>query len=130
MQWNLAAALAAAALLGIAGCTAQPIHNVNDVQVSTSSGRHLAASQVRSAIITAGTSLGWRVTDEGPGRLLGTLHLREHTAVVEIPYSASKYSIVYRSSVNLDEANGQIHRNYNGWVQHLDRTIQAELSRL
>ncbi|HXS51653.1 MAG TPA: hypothetical protein VN782_03905 [Usitatibacter sp.] len=49
---------------------------------------------------------------------------------MEIPYSASKYSIVYRSPVNLDEANGQIHRDYNGWVQHLDRTIQTELSRL
>jgi hypothetical protein len=130
MTKKLAAALVAAATLAIAGCTTQPIQNLNDVPVTTAGGKHLSASQVRSAIITAGTSLGWQVKDEGPGRLLGTLHLRTHTAVVEIPYSASKYSILYKSSENLDEANGQIHRNYNGWVQNLDRAIRTEISRM
>jgi hypothetical protein len=48
---------------------------------------------------------------------------------VEIPYSASKYSIVYKSSENLDEADGKIHRNYNGWVQNLDRAIRTEIAR-
>ncbi|HSN19896.1 MAG TPA: hypothetical protein VLS49_04420 [Usitatibacter sp.] len=124
-----AAALAAAATL-IGACTTQPIFNVNDEPVTTTSGKHLSASQVRSAIITAGTSLGWVVKDQGPGRLVGTLHLRTHAAVVEIPYSASKYSIVYRSSENLDAADGKIHRNYNVWVQNLDRTIRTELSRM
>lgn len=130
MTKRLAAAAIAAGMLAIAGCTTQPIQNLTDVPVTTNSGRHLSATQVRSAIITAGTSLGWQVKDEGPGRLLGTLHLRTHTAVVEIPYSASKYSILYKSSEGLDAANGQIHRNYNGWVQNLDRTIRTEISRM
>jgi hypothetical protein len=126
---GIAAACAAGAILAGA-CTAQPIYNVNDQVVTTTSGKHLSAPQVRSAIITAGTSLGWHVADAGPGHLVGTLHLRNHTAVVDIPYSASKYSIVYKSSENLDAANGQIHRNYNGWVQRLDTTIRTELSRM
>jgi len=126
---GIAAACAAGAIL-VGACTGQPIYNVNDQAVTTTSGKHLSAPQVRSAIITAGTSLGWHVADAGPGHLVGTLHLRDHTAVVDIPYSASKYSIVYKSSENLDAMNGTIHRNYNGWVQRLDTTIRTELSRM
>ena len=65
-----------------------------------------------------------------PGLLEGTLRLREHTAVVDIAYSTSNYSIVFKSGVNLSEKDGQIHKNYNGWVQNLDRGIGTELSRL
>ena len=117
----LALALAACARTG-------PILNMMDVQVVASNSKPTAV-QVRQAIITAGTSLGWNIVDNGPGRLEGTLHLRTHTAVVEIPYSATSYSIVYKSSQNLNEAGGLIHTNYNGWVQNLDRTIRTELSR-
>ena len=49
----------------------------------------------------------------------GTLILRTHTAEIEIPYSAGGYSIAYKSSVNLQEG-GNIHRNYNGWIQNLN----------
>lgn len=121
----------AAATLVLAACAApQPIYNVNDATVTTTSAKKLSAAQVRTAIVTAGTSLGWQVVDKGPGHLEGTLHLRTHTAVVDIPYSASKYSIVFKSAENLDAANGKIHRNYNGWVQNLDRAIRTELARL
>lgn len=122
-------AVAAAAFL-LAACPTVPIYNVSDAPISTTSGKHLSASQVRGAIITAGTALGWQVTDAGPGHLLGTLHLRNHTAVVDIPYSATKYSIVFKSAENLEAADGKIHKNYNGWVQNLDRQIRTEISRL
>ena len=127
---QLKAAIAVCAALALGACTTQPIYNVTDATVSTTSGKALTAAQVRSAIITAGTSLGWRMVDAGHGHLEGTLNLRTHLAVVDIPYSASKYSIVFKRAENLDAANGQIHRNYNGWVQNLDKTIRAELSRI
>ena len=132
MTTHLRTALAAAAAaLVLAACqTLVPVYTVNDAAISTSSGKHLNAGQVRSAIITAGTSLGWHVVDAGPGRLEGTLHLRTHTAVVDIPYSGAKYSILYRSSEDLQAADGKIHKNYNGWVQNLDRQIRTEISRL
>ena len=132
MTTNLRAAVAAAAAAFVlAACQSLvPVYTVNDAAISTPSGHHLTAAQVRSAIITAGTSLGWHVVDAGPGRLEGTLHLRTHTAVVDIPYGAAKYSILYRSSEDLQAADGKIHKNYNGWVQNLDRQIRTEISRV
>ncbi len=117
-------------LLGLAACTVAPIYNVTDAPVATPSGKTLQASQVRQAIITAGAALGWRIVDAGPGHLEGSLNLRTHTAVVDIPYSATKYSIQFKSGENLNVANGQIHKNYNGWVQNLDRGIRASLASL
>jgi len=43
-------------------------------------------------------------------------------------YSSTSFSIKYRSSINLDEANGQIHKNYNGWIQNLQKGINTQLS--
>lgn len=117
-------------LLCIAGCTSQPIHNVNDAAVSSPTGKTVTKEQVRAAIIRAGGALGWNIKDEGPDKLSGTLVLRTHTAVVDIPYSVDKYSIVYRSSVNLNEKSGKIHRNYNGWIQNLNKGINTQLSLL
>lgn len=124
------AIVAAVVVLGFAGCTSAPIYNISDAPVTAPSGKVLQASQVRQAIITAGGALGWRISDAGPGHLEGVLHLREHTAVVDIPYSATMYSILFKSGENLKAADGTIHKNYNGWVQNLDRGIRSALSTL
>ena len=123
------------ATMGLAFCLgastaswgAQPIQNVNDAPIVTA--KPVPAAQVKTAIMNAGASLGWQMAAVGPGLIQGTLNLRKHTAVVDIPYSAKKYSIVYKSSVNLDEKDGQIHRNYNSWVQNLSKKIGTELTR-
>ena len=113
--------------LTLGACTTKPIFNVTDSQIST--GKVLQASQVRQAIVTAGATLGWKIVELKPGLLQGTLNLREHTAVVEIPYTTMTYSILFKSGINLNDRDGQIHKNYNGWVQNLDRGIIAELTR-
>ena len=118
--------LAATALL--VACQTAPIQNVDKAAVSASASKPLTADQVRGAIVRAGSSLGWVMKEDGPGKLTGTLMLRTHTAVVDIPYSASNYSILYKSSVDLKEANGQIHKNYNGWITNLTRGINAQLA--
>jgi len=123
---RLAAPLAAVAL--VACNTLAPIQNVNDFAVSNAASRPLTAEEVRSAIVRAGAGLGWIMKDAGPGRLNGTLLLRTHTAEVQIPYSQTSYSIVYKSSINLQEGNGNIHRNYNGWILNLNRGINAQLA--
>ena len=107
---------------------AQPIQNVNDATVVSANPVRL--EQVKSAIMIAGTSLGWKMAEVSPGLIQGTLNLRKHTAIVDIPYSTAKYSIVYKSSINLDEKDGQIHKNYNSWVQNLSKKIGTELLRL
>jgi hypothetical protein len=124
------AIVAAVVVVGIAGCTSAPIYNVSDVPVTAGSGNALPASRVRQAIITAGGALGWRISDAGPGHLEGVLHLREHTAVVDIPYGATKYSILFKSGENLKAGDGTIHKYYNLWVQNLDRGIHSALAAL
>lgn len=85
--------------------------------------------RVGSAIIRAGgLALGWQMKDEAPGKPTGTLRLRDHTAIVDIPSSPSSDSIVYRSSVNLQEKGGHIHKNCNGWIQSPTRGINARPS--
>lgn len=123
---KFAALLIAAAAL--AGCNTVPIVNVTDAPVVVASGRPLTNDQVRAAIVRAGAALGWQMREEGSNKLVGTLQLRTHTAVVEIPYSPRAYSVIYRSSVDLQEKSGTIHKNYNGWVQNLTKGINAQLS--
>ena len=121
------AVLAAATAL-TACSTLAPIQNVENVSVSSSANKPLTPNEVRGAIVRAGAGLGWVMKDSGPGIINATLILRTHTAEVQIPYSATSYGIVYRSSVNLQESGGKIHRNYNGWVQNLNRGINAQLA--
>jgi hypothetical protein len=113
--------------LAIAGCTSVPIMNVDNAPVPATAGKPMTQEQVRAAIIRAGSALGWQMKDEGPNKMVGTLVLRTHTAVVEIPYSATNFSIKYRSSINLDESGGNIHKNYNGWIQNLNKGINTQL---
>lgn len=105
-----------------------PIQNVTDAPVPSVSGKALSSDEVRKAIVRAGTTLGWQMNANAPGKITGTLNVRKHTAVVEIPYSSRSYSINYKSSVNLNEEEGQIHNNYNGWVKNLARSIDANLA--
>lgn len=105
----------------------QPIQNVSGAPLVSANAA--PAAQVKTALMNAGTSLGWQMAGVSPGQGHGTLNLRKHTATVDIPYSATKYSIVYKSSVNLDEIDGQIHRNYNSWVQNLSKKVGTELPR-
>jgi hypothetical protein len=121
------AALAAATALTACN-TMAPIQNVENVSVSSSSNKSLSPAEVRGAIVRAGAGLGWIMKDAGPGVINGTLLLRTHTAEVQIPYSATSYGIVYKSSINLQESGGKIHRNYNGWVQNLQRGINAQIA--
>lgn len=128
-------ALATAAILTSATMTVHgacmrcaPIQNVTDAPVPSASGRALSGAEVRKAIMRAGSTLGWQMNAGVPGKITGTLNVRKHTAVVEIPYSPRSYSIIYKSSVNLNEEEGQIHNNYNGWVKNLARSIDANLA--
>lgn len=120
--------IAIAAVLAVTqtACTTVPIQNVQNAAVVAPSGKTLSADQVKAAIIRAGTGLGWQIAEEAPGKLVGTLMLRSHTAVVGIAYTATSYSITYRSSVNLHESGGQIHKNYNGWIANLVKAINTQ----
>lgn len=124
-------ALVFAVLATTVGCaTLQPIYNVVNAPLTATSGKSLSMQEVQAAIVRAGTPLGWQITPEKPGQLTGRLSLRTHQAVVEITHNTKTYSINYKDSVDLGANGGQIHKNYNGWIQNLDKAIRSQLSLL
>ncbi|HWM43124.1 MAG TPA: hypothetical protein VNP36_11850 [Burkholderiales bacterium] len=126
---RLIALFLAATALVFAGCaTTQPIYNVEKAPIVGPAGKTLSMTEVQQSIMRAGTQLGWQMQAVGPGRISGQLALRTHLAVVDIEHDTKTYSIKYRDSTNLDARDGMIHRNYNGWVQNLEKAIRTQTS--
>jgi hypothetical protein len=78
---------------------------------------------------------GWQVSQEQPGVIDSTLHLRDHVAKIKVTYDERQVSFAYVDSTNLDFAqrkNGRryIHGNYLGWIGYLvsDLGTNMELS--
>lgn len=136
--------LLGALLAAAAGCTkTATVYNVPNQNVQTNKDPH-TEEDVKLAIIRAGGALGWQMYAEKSGNVVGTLHIRVHTAVVDISYDADSYNINYKDSDLLKyEAAGSeysdvdgnvyvnekaiIHKNYNVWIQGLDRAIKSQL---
>ena len=106
--------------------TNQPVFNVTQAPVSANKSNP-SLDEIRQAIVRAGAGLGWQMSADRPGHITGRLPLRTHVAVVDVDYTQTLYSIKYRESTNLDYDGSNIHRNYNGWIQNLDRAIKVQL---
>ena len=125
-----AAVIVSALILVAAGCRgAVPVYNVTDATVAASKPNP-SLDDVGKAIQRAGATLGWQMKQTKPGHMLGTLYLRKHVAVVDVNYGVTSYSISYKDSTELDYDGGNIHPNYNGWIQNLDKGIKAQLSNM
>ena len=83
-------------------------------------------SERRDQIRRAGARLGWVMEPQGPGLIRGTLSLRDHQALVDIPYDSQRFTIRYAGSSNLNYDGANIHPNYNSWVQNLQRAIMSQ----
>jgi len=117
-------------ILMLAACrTAPTIYNVSAAPV-VSNLASPTKDDVKKAITRAGATLGWTLRDNGPDAMIGTLALRTHVAVVDIPYSAKDYSIIYKDSTNLNYTGTSIHANYTGWVKNLEKGIEAQLKNM
>jgi hypothetical protein len=112
----------------LAGCRSAPIHDVVAAPVVTT--KPVTMEAVQTAIVVAGTGLGWRMEPGKAGTVTGVLELRDHRAVVEVTYDTKAYNIKYKDSSNLDYSGTSIHKNYNGWVENLDKAIRVQLARL
>lgn len=123
---SLVIALFAATALAACARTA-PIYNVTGMPVQANKSNP-TVDDVGKAIARAGAGLGWQMIAVKPGAMVGTLHLRDHVAVVDIAYDAKTYNISYKNSDNLNYDGQNIHKNYNGWIQNLDRAIKVQLS--
>ncbi|MBB1202096.1 hypothetical protein EGM70_17595 [Enterobacteriaceae bacterium 89] len=121
VKWVIAAAFVGS----LAGCVSRTAP-IDTVQNSVSAGH--TEAQVRTAILKAGLSRQWMMTDAGPGVIKGRQQARDHSANIIVQYSANSYIIKYDSSINLMASGGQIHKTYNRWVHNLDKDIQLYLT--
>jgi hypothetical protein len=122
-------------LILMAGCsTTHQLINVDNGSISsTSSGEQPSLETIEKAIVKACRRKDWIPRRISAGVLEASVHLRGHQADIVINFDTSAYSITYKDSENLDyrkRYNGKeyIHRNYNRWINNLDRAIQSELS--
>lgn len=127
-QWWLALLLLTAVTPAALG--AVPIQDLHDIPVpARMDGENRTATEVRNAILAGCAARGWTAVDESESIVRASLLVRgKHYAEVDIPYSTASYSILYRTSRNLDynEARRKIHRNYHRWVIKLSGTIQKQ----
>ncbi|ARU90098.1 hypothetical protein [Pseudomonas sp. M30-35] len=117
--------IAAVAML-LGGCTSKPIYNA---QENFSSNMGISENQMQRAIVTALHDRQWKIQSVKPGQIEAEITVRgRHHAEVDIPYSPTSFEIRYRSSWGLDYKNGEIHGNYNRWVNRLRDNVLKELS--
>ncbi|MDX7997940.1 hypothetical protein FE394_01700 [Xenorhabdus sp. Reich] len=115
-----------ACIVTLAGCA----RNVPILTPQTTIMTHNSESSVKKAILEAGKKRKWVMTEVSPGVINGFLKNRDHDVQIRINYTNKNYSINYVTSHKLREHNGKIHRNYNRWVNNLDRDIQLNLALL
>ena len=114
-----ALALGACARGGPDGVRGEPIRNLDNVPFL---GR-ATAPQREDQIQRGALSQRWVVEQRGPRLLRATTTLRRYGAVVDIPYNTETFSIRYVSSTNLEQSPGFVLRDYNEWVERLQRAI-------
>ena len=125
--------LALSLTLGLTACMRQAaLQNPANLPVMSASGKALKPAQVRQAILDACREKGWIARELTPGVISASLAVRAHNAEVEIPYSGTNYSILYKHSSNLDynAADRTIHNQYNNWVDYLRRSIDARIAEM
>ena len=102
---------------------AAPIENITDASV----GHELSLEQIKKAILLAGNGRGWLMKETTDGQIEAVLNIRSHQAIARIDYNVQSYSITYVDSTNLKAKNGQIHKNYNKWINNLNSDIKKYL---
>jgi hypothetical protein len=119
------------AALSAAGCgTSQPRASYSSLPIAAKSNPSL--DQVTSAIMRAGPVQQWQMKLVRPGLIEGTRSWGggKHQIVVNVTYTAKRYSIDYKSSQNLKARGGEIHWSYNREVNRLNDEIQRQTKAL
>lgn len=123
----------ASALPGVAAASTEIVAWQN-VPALTGSGKPATAEQIKRAFTIGGARRGWSCVDEGPDRLACTVVVRTHTLVMNLIYEPGKYSLTYKSSINLDyrdqDGKKTIHRSYVSWNTNLMNDARAEMLQL
>ena len=117
-----------ALLLAACGGGLVPVHNIQNAPVVVARGQTATAPHVRDAIVRALGSRNWQLNREGPEGIVATTIVGGHSATIRIQYDEHTYSIQHVDSSPGLRFNGQgIQRNYNNWVEKLNRSIRSLL---
>ena len=111
-------------LVGLAACKTATIYNVTAANLP--SGSNASDAAIAEAIKAAGERTRWTIKPVAPGKMRGMYSKGRHTAVIEITYTRSTFSIEYVDSTNLQYDGDQIHKAYNKWVMQLEQAIERE----
>lgn len=105
-------------------CKTAPVHDVNQSNVPPG----FSIAEVGEIIESAAWRRGWSVVRQDPGHMVASIFVRgRHGASVDIMFDEAAFSIRYRDSENLRYDGKRIHRNYNGWIVRLEKTIRKDL---
>ena len=111
---------------------AKPILNIEDESVPVKlDGSTRSIEEVRDAIAAGCKRKGWTPVIADEGQIKCSILVRgKHYAEVMIPYTESKYSILYADSrvLDYDAERQRIHRNYNKWVILLSDAIKQQFT--
>ena len=117
----------ALSLVALTGCgRGHAVLNVTDASI----GSELKEDGIEKGITRVLKRRGWRVGKKSKGKIMASIAVRSHRATIEITYNKENYSINYVDSQNLkyNEAKGTIHRNYNRWINNIDRDLQRYIN--
>ncbi|MDU9395698.1 MULTISPECIES: hypothetical protein [Pseudomonadaceae] len=119
-------AVLALALALATGCSTQrPVLNPHE---PVPPSLNVSQSQMQAAILAALQARDWTPTRVTPTEISASINVRNrHRAEIAIAYSPLDFDIQYRNSSGLNYENGEIHRNYNRWVNNLSNTILREI---
>jgi hypothetical protein len=107
---------------------AKPLVDPAPIEVPAGLTEKAVAKSIRRGVATR----GWVVTQQEPGFMEATLHLRTHVAKIGIKYDTRSIQINYLESQNLDfevkKDVRYIHRNYLKWVDNVVNDIRVQLT--
>jgi hypothetical protein len=128
--------LAAAAALFVLPSTAlarsAPIVTFDDIAIVTPDGRSLTLEQVQRAVLRAVSSTRqWVPSSPKPNTVRATYSKGRHSAVIDVVFTETSYSIKYVDSTDLNysdkDGRAVIHPVYNKAVTTLRQSIDAAL---
>lgn len=116
------------ACLLLSGCfgRVQPLYNVVSKPIPAAS-QALSMKEIGNVIELAAMGRDWLINKKQEGVYELTQTKKTHVAVVQVNYDQKTFSIKYKDSSDLLYNGTNIHRNYNRWVQYLERDIQMGL---
>ena len=120
-----------ATVIAIAACASSsvPVRNYQAVAIAAKTNPSL--DQIGKAIVAGSAAAGWQANEVRPGVIVATHKIRNHFAIVDIAYTSNAYNITFKEGdpgLKFDGTN--IHQNYNGWVENLEKVIRAHVNAL